>query len=243
MNGDRARSPELRPDRDEFPLRVEDLYPIVAPIGNEEPALAIERDVMRIAEQTALGRRRVHAAANLHLELPVFCKPGQAVIAAAKTNMPVYLRFGRSATPTFTTPETPFEIGKAYIMREGKDCAIIGCGMLLYNALVAAEELSKKGIECEVINSHTIKPLDGEIILASVIKTGAVVSVEEHQVTGGLGSAIAEVLAKNHPVPQEFIGVQDRFGESGTPKELIEAFGVGVGSIKEAVRKVLKRKQ
>ena len=167
----------------------------------------------------------------------------KATMAAAFNGKPTYIRFGREKSPIFTTQETPFEIGKAEIFREGKDVAIIGCGMLLYNALVAAEELSKKGIECEVINSHTIKPLDGEIILASVIKTGAVVSVEEHQVTGGLGSAIAEVLAKNHPVPQEFIGVQDRFGESGTPKELIEAFGVGVGSIKEAVRKVLKRKQ
>jgi transketolase len=115
-------------------------------------------------------------------------------------------------------------------------------GMLLYNALVAAEELSKEGIDCEVINSHTIKPLDAGTIVASAKKTGAVVSVEEHQVNGGLGSAVAECLAKNHPVPQEFIGVQDRFGESGNPDELIEAFGMGVGAIKEAVRKVIKRK-
>jgi len=114
--------------------------------------------------------------------------------------------------------------------------------MLLYNAIVAAEELSKEGIECEVINSHTVKPLDEKTIINSVRKTGAVVSIEEHQIAGGLGSAVAECLARNYPVPQEFIGVQDRFGESGIPDELIEKFGMGTESIKEAVRKVVKRK-
>ena len=121
--------------------------------------------------------------------------------------------------------------------------AIIGCGMLLYNALVAAEELAKDGIECAVVNSHTVKPIDEDAIIGIVKKTGAVVSVEEHQINGGLGSAIAEVLARNYPVPQEFVGVQNRFGESGKPDELIEAFGMGVGSIKEAVKKVLNRKK
>ena len=166
----------------------------------------------------------------------------KATLAAAFNNQPTYLRFGREKTPVFTAADTPFEIGKALILRDGKDVAIVGCGTLLYNSLLAAEELSKEGIECMVINSHTVKPLDEKVIIEAAQKTGAVVSVEEHQVAGGLGSAIAECLAKNHPVPQEFIGAQDRFGESGQPDELIEAMGMGVNSIKEAVKKVLARK-
>ena len=120
--------------------------------------------------------------------------------------------------------------------------AIIGCGMLLYNALVAAEELSKDGIKCMVINSHTVKPLDEATIIEAAQKCGAVVSVEEHQIAGGLGSAIAEVLARNYPVPQEFIGVQDRFGESGSPSELLVAFHLDIPDIKNAVKKVVARK-
>ncbi len=166
----------------------------------------------------------------------------KATFAAAFTGKPAYLRFGREKSAVFTTQETPFEIGKAIVLRDGKDAAIIGCGMLLYNALVAAEELSKEGIECMVINSHTVKPIDEKTIIEAAKKCGAVVSVEEHQINGGLGSAIAEVLSRNYPVPQEYIGVQNRFGESGDPMELIEAFGMGVGAIKEAVRKVIKRK-
>lgn len=166
----------------------------------------------------------------------------KATAAAAFNGKPTYLRFGREKSAVFTASETPFEIGRAEIFREGKDATIVGCGMLLYNALLAAEELAKEEIECEVINSHTIKPLDAKTILASVEKTGAVVSVEEHQIAGGLGSAIAEVLAKNHPTPQEFIGVRDRFGESGKPEELIRYFGMDVESIKNAVRKVIARK-
>ncbi len=166
----------------------------------------------------------------------------KATVAAAANGSPTYLRFGREKSSIMTTKETPFEIGKAIIFREGKDVSIIGCGILLYNSLLAAEELAKEGIECEVINSHTIKPFDTETIVGSAKKTGAVVSVEEHQVNGGLGSVIAETLSKTHPIPQEFIGVQDHFGESGNSDELIEAFGMGVNSIKEAVRKVVQRK-
>ncbi len=179
----------------------------------------------------------------------------KATVTAAFNNQPTYLRFGREKTPIFTTEETPFEIGKALILRGpsfespsagsgqlSPQVAIIGCGPLLYNALVAAEELSKEGIECMVINSHTIKPLDEKTIIEAAKKTGAVVSVEEHQIAGGLGSAVAECLAKNYPVPQEFIGVQDRFGESGQPDELIEALGMGISSIKEAAKKVIARK-
>lgn len=166
----------------------------------------------------------------------------KATVAAAFHPGPVYIRFGREKSPVFTTEDAPFEIGKAEVYREGKDIAIIGCGMLLYNALVAAEELSKEGIEAMVINSHTVKPLDEKAIIEAAKECRAVVSVEEHQIAGGLGSAVAEVLAKNYPVPQEFIGVQDRFGESGSPSELLEAFGLGTSHIKDAVKRVIKRK-
>ncbi|MEK7507447.1 MAG: transketolase family protein [Patescibacteria group bacterium] len=166
----------------------------------------------------------------------------KATVAAAFNNKPTYIRFGREKSPVFTTVETPFEIGRAEIFREGKDVSIITCGMLLYNALVAAEKLAQEGIDCEVINFHTIKPLDEKTITTSAKKTGAVVSVEEHQINGGLGSAIAETLARNYPAPQEFIGVQDRFGESGKLEELIEHFGLDANAIKQAVKKVLVRK-
>ncbi|MEK7578433.1 MAG: transketolase C-terminal domain-containing protein [Patescibacteria group bacterium] len=166
----------------------------------------------------------------------------KATLAAVFCDGPVYLRFGREKSPVFTTNKTPFKIGKAVVFRKGKDVTIAGCGVLLYNALIAAEELSKEGIEAEVINSHTIKPLDIETILNSVKKTGAVVTVEEHQIAGGFGSAVSEVLSQYFPAPQEFIGVRDHFGESGEPDELIKAFGMGVLNIKEAVRRVIKRK-
>lgn len=167
----------------------------------------------------------------------------KATLALAFNNQPSYLRLAREKSPMFTTDETPFEIGRAETFREGNDVAIIGCGPLVYNALKAAEELSKEGIECRVVNCHTIKPIDAGAIIDAAEKTGAIVSVEEHQIAGGLGSAIAEVLAQRQPTPQEFIGVKDVFGESGSPSELIEHFGMGVSSIKEAVRKVVARKK
>ena len=166
----------------------------------------------------------------------------KATIAAAFNGKPTYIRFGREKSAVFTTKDTPFEIGRAETLREGKDVTIVACGMLLHEALLAAEELSSERIECLVINSHTVKPLDEKTIIEAAQTTGAVVSVEEHQVNGGLGSAISELLAKNHPVPQEFIGIQDRFGESGTASELIKAFGLDKDSIKSAVRKVISRK-
>lgn len=167
----------------------------------------------------------------------------KATLAAAFYDGPVYIRLGREKTAIFTEEKTPFEIGKAVVLREGKDATIIGCGPLLYNALLAAEELSKDGVDIEIINCHTVKPLDAETILSSIKKTGAVVSVEEHQIMGGLGSAIAEMLSQNFPVPQEFIGVRDCFGESGEAEELIEALGMGSKDIKSAVLKVIKRKK
>jgi len=167
----------------------------------------------------------------------------KATLAAARYKGPVYLRFAREKTPIMTTEETPFEIGKALVFREGKDVAIIGCGPLLYNAMLAAEELSKEGIDVMVVNNHTIKPMDTETIINAAKTCGAVVTVEDHQIMGGMGSAVAEVLAQNYPVPMEFIGMRDRFGVSGEPNELIEAFGMGKNAIKEAIKKVLQRKK
>lgn len=166
----------------------------------------------------------------------------KATIAIANRKGPCYVRFAREKTHIFTTAKTPFQIGKATTFRDGKDVAIIGCGPLLWNALKAADELSKQKIECMVINSHTIKPLDEKTILDAAKRCKAIVTVEEHQVAGGLGGAVAELLAKHNPVPMEFIGVQDRFGESGPPADLIEHFGMGVKHIKAAVKKALKRK-
>jgi len=165
----------------------------------------------------------------------------KATLAAAKIKGPVYLRFAREATPVFTTPKTSFKVGKAEIFRQGEDATIIACGPLVYNSLVAAEKLAKEGINVEVINNHTIKPMDEKTIIASAKKTKYVVTVEEHQVIGGMGSAVAEVLSKNNPVPIEMIGVQDRWGESGEPEELIEHFGLGTDSIIAAVKKVIKK--
>ena len=166
----------------------------------------------------------------------------KATIAAARYKGPVYIRFTREKTPVMTTEETPFEIGKAEIFREGNDVTIIGCGPLVYEALKAAEELTKDGIEAEVVNNHTIKPMDKETILRSVKKTGCVVTIEEHQAAGGMGSAVSEILSQNYPAPMEIIGVKDRFGESGEPNELLEKFGLTAKNIVEAVKRVIKRK-
>lgn len=167
----------------------------------------------------------------------------KATVAISRTDGPCYMRLAREKTPVFTTVDTPFEIGRAVIFREGKDVAIIACGPLVYGALLAAEELAKEGVEAEVINCHTIKPIDEEALAAAAKKCGAVVTVEEHQIAGGLGGAVAEFLAQQRPVPVEFVGVRDRFGESGKAHELIEHFGMGVGHIKEAAEKAVKRKR
>lgn len=171
----------------------------------------------------------------------------KATAAAANLSGPVYIRFAREKTPVFTTPDTLFEIGKAHVFwnePEGTkpDVAIIACGPLLHNAILAAAELEQEGIKVRVINNVSIKPMDEETIIKAAKDAGAVVTVEEHQVAGGMGSAVAEVLAKNYPVPIEFIGVQNKFGQSGAPIELIEHYGMGVEHIKETVQKVLKRK-
>lgn len=169
----------------------------------------------------------------------------KATLAAAKTTAPTYIRLAREKTPVITTPETPFEIGKANIFWASKEpqVTIIVCGGLTHYALLAAKKLQEEGVETEVINLHTIKPLDTKTILASVKKSGAVVTVEEHQMMGGMGSAVAEFLVSSHPVPQEFIAVHDQFGQSGTPEQLIKHYKLDTPSIIKAVQKVIKRKK
>lgn len=204
--------------------------------------------------------------ANMTVLVPCDVEEARKVTyAAGKIEGPVYMRFAREKTPVFTTSETPFEIGKAEVfwdsgsslstsrstprvsdsMSSGRsrlDVAVIACGPLVHNALLAAAELEKEKISVRVINNPSVKPLDEEAILAAAKAAKAVVTVEEHQVAGGMGSAVAELLAKSFPVPVEFIGVQNRFGESGSPFELLEAFGMGVAHIKEAVKRAMARK-
>jgi len=163
---------------------------------------------------------------------------------AAGTDAPTYIRLAREKTPVMTTEETPFEIGTASIFWEAENAQVALCatGALVYKALIAARALSEEGVHTLVLNFGTIKPLDTEAVISAAQKTGAVVTVEEHQIAGGFGSAVSECLAQNYPVPIEFIGVRDAFGQSGTPDELIEHYGMGVTAIKEAVKKVLGRK-
>jgi transketolase len=167
----------------------------------------------------------------------------KCTIQAAEIVGPVYFRFAREKTPVITTQETPFKVGKAEIFAEyGDDVAIIASGPLLYQSLLAAKELEKEGIKVVVVNNHTIKPIDEETIVNVAKRTKAVVTAEDHQTMGGCGSAVAEVLAQHYPVPIEFVGMPNTFGESGAPEELLEKYGMSVGSIKSAVKKVLKRK-
>lgn len=166
----------------------------------------------------------------------------KATLAASRTKRPVYLRFARAGTPQFTTEKTPFQIGRAEVLQEGKDVTIIACGPLVHEALRAAQELEKKNISVEVINNHTIKPLDSDTVLGSLKKTKALVTVEEHQVAGGMGSAVVEMLAQRFPVPVEMVGVKDRFGESGEPDELWDVFELSYPHIVKAVQRALKRK-
>ena len=165
-----------------------------------------------------------------------------ATIAIAEHHGPVYLRFGRPRVANFTPVDQKFEIGKALMLNEGTDVTIIATGHLVWEALLAAESLENQGISAEVINIHTIKPLDDKAILDSVKKTGCVVTAEEHNYLGGLGESVARVLATHHPTPQEFVATQDTFGESGTPEQLMEKYGLNNKAIESAVLKVLKRK-
>ena len=165
-----------------------------------------------------------------------------ATLALADHHGPAYLRFGRPVVANFTPADEPFVIGKAILLNEGTDVTIVATGHLVWEALIAAEALEAKGISAEVINIHTIKPLDEEAILKSVAKTKCIVTAEEHNILGGLGESISGVLALNNPTPQEFVAVQDSFGESGTPEQLMEKYKLNHQAIVEAVERVIKRK-
>jgi transketolase len=165
-----------------------------------------------------------------------------ATIAIAKHVGPVYLRFGRPAVPNFTPADQAFEIGRAVMLNEGTDVTIVATGHLVWKAIEAGEKLAAEGIDADIINIHTIKPLDGEAILKSVRKTRCVVTAEEHQVNGGLGDSVAQLLARNFPLPQEYVAVNDSFGESGTPDELMKKYGLESINIVNAVKNVLDRK-
>ncbi len=175
----------------------------------------------------------------------------KATLAAAQTKDPTYIRLTRHKTPIITTDDSPFEIGKAYVVYDSqfndseelkKSVGIIATGSLVYQALLTAQILAREGIGVTVLNLPTIKPLDEAMVVALARKTNAIVTAEEHQITGGMGSAVSEVLAQHYPVPMEFVGVQNRFGQSGTPEELLKEYSVDEVSIKKAVLRVLKRK-
>ena len=165
-----------------------------------------------------------------------------ATLALADHNGPVYLRFGRPKVPVFTDPDQRFEIGKGIKLIDGSDVTIVATGHLVWESIKAAKALNESGISAEVINIHTIKPLDKKIILESVAKTKCIVSAEEHNFLGGLGESVSRVLSENIPLPQEFIATRDTFGESGTPAQLMEKYGLNSTSIVEKVKKVISRK-
>jgi transketolase len=180
---------------------------------------------------------------NMTVIVPAdFNQTKQATIAIAEHKGPVYLRFGRPVMPIFVKPDTKFVIGKADVLQEGTDVTIIACGHLVWKSIEAAKVLAEKGISVELINMHTIKPLDEEAILKSVSKTKCVVTAEEHMILGGLGESVAQVLARKLPSPQEFVAVNDTFGESGTPMELMTKYGIDTQNVVDAALKVIARK-
>ncbi len=167
----------------------------------------------------------------------------KATLASAAHPGPVYLRLGRSPVPIITKPEEPFTIGQATVLREGNDVSLVACGIMVSHALQAADLLAKEGIDARVMNVHTIKPLDKVMLIRAARETGALVTAEEHTVLGGLGSAVAEVIVQEQPVPMRFVGVLDRFGTSGDPADLLKAFGLMPEDIAQAARDVLRFKQ
>jgi transketolase len=180
---------------------------------------------------------------NMTVIVPAdFNQTKQATIAIAEHNGPVYLRFGRPVMPIFVKPDAKFEIGKADVLTEGTDVTIIACGHLVWKSIEAAKELEAAGISVELINMHTIKPLDVQAILKSVQKTKCVVTAEEHMMNGGLGDSVAQVLAQNFLAPQEYVAVNDSFGESGTPMELMTKYGIDTADVVKAAKKVIARK-
>jgi transketolase len=174
------------------------------------------------------------------------CDATQAKIATTNAILdlegPVYIRFGREAVPDFTMENQGFTIGKGQLLKNGTDLTLFATGHMVWEALLAAEELTRQGISARVINIHTIKPIDEEIIIKAAKETGAIVTAEEHQIFGGFGSAVAEVVVKHCPVPVEMVGMEDSFGESGQPDELMKKYGLTAGNIFKAARQVLTRK-
>ena len=180
---------------------------------------------------------------NMTVVVPAdFNQTKQATKAIAKHDGPVYLRFGRPVMPIFVKPDADFQIGKAQEVYKGTDVTIIACGHMVWKSIEAVKVLTEKGVSVELINMHTIKPLDVSAVLSSVSKTGCVVTAEEHMANGGLGEAVAQVLSKNHPCPHEFVAVDDSFGESGKPMDLLDKYGLGTSNIVEAVEKAIERK-
>jgi transketolase len=186
----------------------------------------------------------IRSIPNMTMVVPCdYWETRKATLAAARVRGPVYIRFGREAVPVVTDAATPFELGRGLVLREGRDVAIVACGVMVHEALRAAETLAGGGVEARVIDLHTLKPLDTEILWKAARECGALVTAEEHQVNGGLGGAVAEVVVRHHPVPVEMVAVMDRFGRSGKPEELMQAFGIKDVNIVGAVEKVLKRKR
>jgi transketolase len=181
---------------------------------------------------------------NMSLVVPCdFHEANKATKAAAAWPGPVYIRFGREDVPVVTDERTPFTFGKGEVFGEGDDVTLVACGVMVYEALKARATLAGKGISARVVNLHTLKPLDAELIVRCARETGCVVTAEEHQVNGGLGGAVAEVLVREHPVPVEMVAVWDRFGQSGKPAELMEAFGLTARHVVAAAEKALARKR
>ena len=186
----------------------------------------------------------VRSIPNMKMIVPCdYWETRKATVAAADDPHPNYIRFGREPVPVVTTEDTPFTIGKANLMRDGQDLAIIACGVIVYEALVAAEELETRGIHARVLNVHTLKPLDVDAITRAARECGAIVTAEEHQIHGGLGSAVAETVVQSHPVPMELVAVQDRFGRSGKQDELMAAFGIKATDVVRAAERALARKR
>ncbi len=211
-------------------------------IGGGHAGISVGPDgaTHQILEEIAITR----VLPNMTLVVPCdFTEAKKATVAIGEHVGPCYIRFGRTDTPMFTTEDTPFVLGKAQVFRKGNDVAICACGPMVWEALVAAEELAKDGIDARVINVSTIKPLDNATILAAAKECGAIVTAEEHQITAGLGGAIAEYLVKEEPVPMEFVGVNDSFGGSGDPDELMALFGLTSKEIIAAAKKVIARKK
>ncbi len=186
----------------------------------------------------------IRSIPNMSMIVPCdYWETYKATVAAAKHAGPVYIRFGREDVPVVTSKETPFAFGRGEIFGDGRDLTLIACGVMVYEALRARAALEARGISARVVDLHTVKPIDRELILRCARETGAIVTAEEHQVNGGLGGAVAEVVVQGAPVPMELVAVHDRFGQSGKPAELMDAFGLRDRDIVAAAERVMKRKK